>query len=116
MNRSLPVVSFVAVAMLLLAACETRSPWQKEGVALAPASADLLECRRAGQKESLRAYSRELAYPFHSPPFFGYMAQPNRALWERQVEVYRSHAVSVALTDCMRGKGYERTTVGPVKV
>ncbi len=43
------------------------------------------------------------------------MAQPNRALWERQVEVYLSHAASVALTDCMRGKGYERITVGPVK-
>ena len=44
-----------------------------------------------------------------SPPFFGYMAQPNRELWERQVEIARSLAASVAITDCMRGKGYERT-------
>ena len=116
MNRNLPVVSLVAVAMLLLAACETQSPWQKQGVALAPDPADLLECRRAGQQESLRVYSRELAYPFHSPPFFGYVAQPNRELWERQVEITRSHAASVALTDCMRGKGYERTMAELVKV
>ncbi len=108
MNRCLPVVGLAVAAMLLLAACETQSPWQKQGVALAPDPAELLECRRVGQKESLRAYAKELAFPFHSPPFFGYMAQPNRELWERQVEIARSLAASVALTDCMRGKGYER--------
>lgn len=116
MIRILPVVSFVAAAMLLLAACETRSPWQKEGVALAPDPVDLLECRRAGQKESLRAYAKELAVPFHSPPFFGYMAEPNRELWERQVEMARALAASVALTECMRGKGYERARPVPVIV
>ncbi len=110
MIRSLPVLSLAAAAFLLLAACETQSPWQREGVALVPDPAVLLECRRAGQQESLRVYAQELVYPFHSPPFFGYMAQPNRELWERQVEMTRSHAASVALTDCMRGKGYERTT------
>jgi hypothetical protein len=65
------------------------------------------------QQESLRAYSKELIFPFHSPPFFGYMAQMNRELWERQVEITRTHAANVALNECMRDKGYERSPLGP---
>ncbi|MDP2332758.1 MAG: hypothetical protein Q8M19_18880 [Reyranella sp.] len=95
---------------LLLAACDLPSQWEKPGVERAALDSDVLQCRHAGQQESLRAYASQINFPFYSAPFWGGSWQPTRDLWNRSVEADRARAETSFTADCMRGKGYSKSS------
>jgi hypothetical protein len=96
--------------MLFLAACNVPAQWQKPDVERAALDSDLLQCRHAGQQQSLRAYASQLNFPFNSPPFWAGSWQPSRDRWNRSVEADREFAEGRFTADCMRDKGYQRTS------
>jgi|GEM_PF-1787667 len=110
MRKILLFVMMPTVVMLVLAACETQSPWQKPGVERAALDGDVLHCRHAGQQESLRAYASQISFPFYGAPFWGGSWQPTRDLWSRSVEADRARAEVWFTADCMRGKGYSKSS------
>ena len=109
MRKILLFVMMPVVTTLLLAACETQSPWQKPGVERAALASDILQCRHAGQQESLRAYASQINFPFYGAPFWGGSWQPTRDLWSRSGEADRARAEVWFTADCMRGKGYSKS-------
>jgi hypothetical protein len=96
------------ITLLLLAACDMPSQWEKPGVERAALDSDTLQCRHVGTQEALRAYAPLLDFPFSSPPFFASSWRPTRELASRSVEADRTRAESWFTADCMRGKGYAR--------
>jgi len=96
------------VAILLLAACDVPSQWEKPGIERAALDSDTLHCRHVGTQQALRTYSDLLTFPFSSPPFFAGSWRPTRELASRSVEADRTRAEIWFTGDCMRGKGYER--------